>query len=101
GGMVWVYLGVLHSLRPAAVGGTPEQGRAAFERAIELSGGRNLMAKTLYAERYARLLFDRALHDRLVAEVLAADPQAEGYTLANTLAQQRARKLEESADEFF
>jgi hypothetical protein len=100
-GMPFVYLGVLHSLRPAAVGGTPEQGQAAFERAIELSSGANLMARTLYAEFYARLLFDRPLHDRLLAEVLAADPVAPGLTLVNVLAQQRARHLKESADEFF
>lgn len=100
-GMPLVYLGVLHSLRPAAVGGTPEQGRVAFERAIEISGGHNLMAKTLYAEHYARLLFDRALHDRLIEDVLSADPVAPGLTLANTLAQARARILKESADEFF
>lgn len=100
-GMPFVYLGVLHSLRPAAVGGTPEQGRASFERAIALSAGRNLMAKTLFAEYYARLLFDRDLHDRLLTEVLAADPVAPGLTLANTLAQARARELKESADAFF
>jgi hypothetical protein len=100
-GMPFVYLGVLHSLRPAAVGGTPEQGRAAFERAITLSSGANLMARTLYAEYYARLLFDRSLHDRLLAEVLSADPVAKGLTLVNVLAQQRARQLKESADEFF
>ncbi len=100
-GMPFVYLGVLHSLRPEAVGGTPAQGRAHFERAIALSDGRNLMAKTLFAEYYARLLFDRELHDQLLAEVLAAKPVAAGLTLANTLAQARARALKESADAFF
>ncbi|MCK7592983.1 TRAP transporter TatT component family protein [Pseudomarimonas salicorniae] len=100
-GMVFVYLGVLHSLRPSAVGGQPERGRAAFERAIVLSSGANLMAKTLFAQYYARLLFERPLHDRLVDEVLSADPVAPGLTLANTLAQERARQLKETADEFF
>lgn len=100
-GMPWVYLGVLQALRPPVVGGDPEKSRQAFERAIELSAGRNLLAKTYYAERYARLLFDRELHDRLVNEVLAADPMAPGLTLANVLAQQRARELQRSADAFF
>lgn len=101
GGQAWVYLGVLNSLRPEAIGGKPEQGRQAFEKAIALSGGRNLYAKTLYAEFYARLLFDQALHDRLLNEVLAADPKAPGYTLTNTLAQDRARKLLESGKDYF
>lgn len=101
GGLPLVYLGVLNSLRPEAVGGRPEQGRAYFEQAITLSQGRNLYAKTLMAEFYARLVFDQALHDRLLAEVLAADPRAPGYTLMNTLAQERARSLKANAVDFF
>jgi hypothetical protein len=100
-GLPWVYLGVLHSLRPEAVGGQPERGRAAFEKALALSDGKNLYAKTLMAEFYARLLFDQALHDRLLNDVLAADVQAPGYTLMNVLAQQRARQLLESGKEYF
>ncbi len=100
-GLPWAYLGVLNSLRPAGVGGQPELGRAAFEEAIARSRGANLMAKTLYAERYARLVFDRELHDRLVGEVLAADPRQTGFTLANTLAQARAKKLRDAADDYF
>jgi hypothetical protein len=59
------------------------------------------MAKTLYAEHYARLEFDRELHQRLVTEVLTADAEAGDLTLANTLAQRRARELRASADAFF
>ena len=59
------------------------------------------MAKVLYAERYARLLFDRELHDRLLVEVLAADAHSPGLTLSNTLAQEQARLLLESGDEYF
>lgn len=100
-GMARVYLGVLHSLRPEAVGGTPEAGRAHFEAAIAQSGGRNLYAKVLMAETYARLVYDQALHDRLLAEVLAADPAEPGFTLMNVLAQDRARALQASGREFF
>jgi hypothetical protein len=101
GGQAHVYLGVLNSLRPEAVGGRPEVGRRHFETGLALSGGSNLMAKVLQAEFYARLVFDQALHDRLLGEVLAADPRAPGYTLVNTLAQDRARKLVESGKDYF
>jgi hypothetical protein len=100
-GLPWVYLGVLTSLRPAAVGGKPEAGRAAFERAIAESGGRNLFAKTLFARYYARLVFDQELHDRLLGEVLAADARAPGFTLINTLAQQQARELLATSKDYF
>ena len=100
-GSAHIYLGVLASLMPAALGGKPEEGREHFEQAITQSKGRNLMAKVLYAERYARLVFDRELHDRLLQEVIAADKTEPGWTLANTLAQQKAQVLLQNADEFF
>ena len=100
-GMPRVYLGVLNSLRPEAIGGKPELGREHFEAAIAQSRGRNLYAKTLFAEYYARLVFDQELHDRLLAEVLAADPREPGFTLMNVLAQERAKALVESGKDYF
>lgn len=100
-GQVYVYLGVLNSLRPESVGGKPELGRQYFEKAIALSDGRNLYAKALMAQYYARLVFDQELHDRLLEEVLAADPKAPGFTLTNTLAQSLARKLQASGKDYF
>ena len=100
-GMPLVYLGVLNSLRPEAIGGQPEKGRAYFERAWEISGQRNLFAKTLQAEFNARLLFDQKQHDALLQDVIAADPIASGFTLMNTLAQQRAVQLLESGKDYF
>src|SRR5690606_40895677 len=96
-----LYMGLFETLFPPAMGGRPEEGRRHFERALELSEGRQLLIKVLYAEQYARLVFDRDLHDRLLEEVLAADPQQPGMTLMNVVAQQRAAKLLESADEYF
>jgi len=100
-GQPYMYLGVLNSLRPATLGGTPELGKANFEKSIALSSGHNLMAKTLYAQYYARLVFDQELHDRLLHEVIAADPDAPKLTLINTLAQQRAKALLESGKDYF
>ncbi len=96
-----LYLGVLNTLRPAALGGKPEEGQVHFQRAIELSQGRNLMAKVQYAEKYARLVFNRTLHDRLLHEVTAADAAQPGLTLINTLAKQQAQKLLASAKDYF
>jgi hypothetical protein len=100
-GMPRVYLGVLNSLRPEAIGGNPALGRSHFEAAIAQSGGRNLYAKTLMAEYYARLMFEQELHDRLLAEVIAADPVEPGFTLMNVLAQERARQLQASGLDYF
>ncbi len=96
-----LYLGSFATLLPPALGGKPDIGRKHFERAIEISCNKNLMMKVTYARQYARLVFDRKLHDRLLKEVLKAEPNVPGYVLINTLAQQQARKLLDSADDYF
>lgn len=100
-GAAHLYLGGLATVLPPALGGRPEVGKAHFEKAIMLSEGHNLLAKVLYAKNYARGIFDRELHDRLLREVLAADPRYPGWTLSNVLARQEAERLLESADEYF
>ena len=96
-----LYMGVFETLLPPALGGQAEAGRAHFERAIALSGGRHLLAKVFFAESYARLVYDRELHDRLLAEVLAAEVAEEGLTLMNAIAKEQASELLDSADDYF
>jgi hypothetical protein len=100
-GAAHLYLGVMSTLIPPALGGKPEVGRQHFERALEISKHKNLMVQVMYARHYARMIFDRDLHDRLLNEVLKADPNVPGYTLSNTLAQREARELLKSADDYF
>jgi hypothetical protein len=98
-GRAQLYLGVMRSQLPPAMGGQPAIGREHFELALRFSQGRDLMAKVEYARHYARLVFDQNLHDRLLREVLSADPVEPDLTLSNILAQQRARTL--LTDEYF
>jgi len=97
-----VYLGVLNSLIPASLGGRPETGKMHFESAIKISEGTNLMAKVLYAEYYARLMFNEKLHQKLITDILSIE-NSEKYTksLINTLAIEKARNLQRSAAEYF
>ena len=101
GGGSHLYLGVLKSLLPAALGGKPEVARAHFERAQSLSGGENLMVKVLMARHYARAVYDQELHDRLLLEVQAARADYAGYTLINTLAKIEGDRLLAESAEFF
>jgi TRAP transporter T-component len=96
-----LYMGILETVRPPALGGRPEEGRKHFERAIEIGKGADLAAKVAFAESYAKLLFDRELHDRLLNEVIAAPVEAPGRTLQNVMAKERARALLAGADEYF
>ncbi len=98
-GRTQLYLAIIRTQLSPAQGGKPEVGRYHFERAITYSEGRDLMMKVEFARRYARLVFDRKLHDRLLNEVISADPRQPGLTLSNTLAQKQARDLLE--EEYF
>ena len=96
-----VYLGVLGSQLPPSLGGKPELARAHFERAIEISAGRNLMFSVLMAEHYARLVFDQELHDTLLTSVKGSEAEYNGYTLVNTIAKIRAEKLLAESQDYF
>ncbi len=100
-GQAHLYMGVLNTLLPPSLGGKVKQGQQHFEKAIAISKGKNLLAKVIYAEKYARLVFDQALHDRLLREVLETEPRIPGFTLTNMLAQQQARKLLAGSKDYF
>jgi len=100
-GNAHLYMAVMESLLPPALGGKPELAKKHFERAIELSNGENLMAKVLYAEKYARMLFDQKLHDELLQQVIDADIGSSDQLLVNTLAKQKAAELLLDGDDYF
>jgi len=100
-GAAHLYLGVIKSLLPAALGGKPELARAHFERARSLSEGENLMVNVLMAKHYARTVFDQQLHDQLLIEVQSARAEFSGYTLINTLAKREADQLLAESADFF
>jgi hypothetical protein len=59
------------------------------------------MVKVIFAKLYAKMIFDRKLHDQLLEEVIATDPKIKGYTLVNTWAKIQAQELIDSADDYF
>jgi len=95
------FLAVLNTIRPPALGGNFDSGKAHYERAMALSDGKDLSIHVDYARYYARTLYDRELHDRLLNKVMSAEPKQDGYTLFNTLAQREARELLDAADDYF
>lgn len=96
-----LYMGVMESLLPPAMGGKPENAKKHFERALEISKRKNLMALLMYAEKYARLLFDRTLHDSLLNELLTVDIRGSKTLLIDTIARAKAKKLLANADDYF
>lgn len=100
-GEAYLYAAVMESLVPPALGGKPDVAKHNFDKALQLSNNKNLMVYVLYAKHYARMMFDRELHDTLLNKVIDTQAKQEELTLSNTLAQQQAQVLLESADEYF
>jgi len=96
-----LYMGVMESLLPPAMGGKPKVAKKHFERALKISKRKNLMALLMYAEKYARLLFDRKLHDSLLKELLAVDVRKSKTLLIDTIARAKAKDLLADADDYF
>jgi tetratricopeptide (TPR) repeat protein len=96
-----LYMAMMYSFLPPAMGGKPELAKEQFERAIAISKQQNLMAMLLYAQKYARLVFDKDLHDRLLRQVIDAKVEVDDMTLINTIAKSRARELLAESDDYF
>ena len=96
------FMGVYHSLKPEIYGGKPAESRHHFERALTISNRRFLPVQVAFASTYAKMAFDRELHESLLKEVLAFDISiAPELTLSNVAAKNQANKLLEEIDEYF
>jgi len=97
-----LFMGIWYASRPQIAGGNLDLARKHFLKAIELGGGKFLMAKVYYARYYARKVFDKKLYIALLKEVLntPADRVPE-LTLMNTVAQHRAAEMLQHVDEVF
>lgn len=100
-GTTFMYLGVMNSLVPESYGGKPEIAKTQFIKAYEKSSRKNLMAKVLYAEYYARLIYDEKLHNQLIEEVISTEIVKDEFLLMNTIAIEKAILLKNSAKDYF
>jgi tetratricopeptide (TPR) repeat protein len=69
-----------------------DQAKQLFELALAKTGGKNLMVQTNYALKYACMKGDKALYEKLLNEVLAADDPDPNQRLTNTIAKRRAKR---------
>jgi len=95
-------LGMLNTAQGAAVGGNPELGKQHFERAIQLTGGKFLMARVLYAMTYGTIQQNQKFfHDGLIAVLRTSPAVWPEQRLANELAHLRARRYLAHEKELF
>jgi hypothetical protein len=97
-----LFKAILLSARPEQFGGNLKKAQEHFQKALEYSQGKFLMTDVYYAEYYARQTLNRELFVSTLKRVLETSARVEpDLTLANTLAQRKAKKLLAQVDEFF
>jgi tetratricopeptide (TPR) repeat protein len=97
-----LFKAILLSARPEQFGGNLKKAREHFQKALDYGQGKFLMTEVYYAEYYARQTLNRDLFVSTLKRVLGTPAQVDpDLTLANTLAQRKAKKLLARVDEFF
>lgn len=98
----YVALGMLHSGRPAAMGGEPEKAKAMFQKALELTDNKMLLARTLMGYRVGMQTNDRAFFHEQLKQVIETAPSVwPEQRLANEVAHRKARRYLKHEKELF
>lgn len=69
-----------------------DQAKQLFDLALAKTGGKNLMVQTNYGLRYACMKGDKALYEKMLNEVLAAEDPDPNQRLTNTIAKRKAKR---------
>lgn len=97
-----LFFGVYYASRPRIAGGDPSKALAHFEKALQRTGRRYLVAQVMMMRAYAAGELDEELFRRLAAEVASADAAAlPDARLANEVAKLKAKALLEKTDDLF
>lgn len=97
-----LFYGVYFGSRPRMLGGDPEKARQHLLRAVEITGGKYLLARFLLARFYAIPAQDRVLFEKTLTEILAAPPDLfPEQALANQIARRNAAHWLRHADWLF
>ncbi|MBI3012065.1 MAG: hypothetical protein HYY63_00390 [Elusimicrobia bacterium] len=97
-----LFLGSYYGAMPAAFGGDSQKSKTHFEKAVSISQRRFLMGLVLYAQYVGIPAQRKDLFKSLLAEVVSFNLENfPEQRLSNTVAQERAKRLLENADEFF
>ena len=97
-----LYFGILYGSMPPMFGGKPEKSQFHFNKALEMTQRKFLMAHVLYAKSYAIQTQNKTLFENLLKEVSDAPSDIlPSQRLANELAKKKAKKLLQNTNEYF
>lgn len=99
-GSAHLFWGSIYGSIPPMLGGDPNKAREHFQKALEISGEKFLIAQVYYAQYYAVTTLDEALFEDLLNQVIAAPVDIlPGYELLTQVARRKARDLLARKDE--
>lgn len=101
-GAAHLFWGSTYGSIPPMLGGSPQKAKEHFERAIEISDGKFLMAKVYYAQYYAVTTLNEEMFDELLLSVENAPADImPGYELMTSIAKRKAKDLMAKKDDLF
>ncbi len=101
-GIPHLVYGVYYSAYPEGLGGDPVKSKQEFDKAIEISGGKLLLFKYMFAESYCKSQYDKETYVKIMNEISQFDVDKYPETrLMNILAKKQAIKSLASVDEYF
>lgn len=97
-----LFFGTIRASLPAMFGGDTASARVHFDKAIQLSGGKFLMAYYYYARSYAVMTQDKELFESLLHKVIdAPENLLPEQNLANEIAKAKAEELLKHEGDYF
>ena len=101
-GAPYVLMGAILAARPKMLGGNAPEAKTYFEKGINVSDGKFLLAQYYFARYYAVRVQDKKLFLTLVKEVATTHPDdLKGACLINQAVKQKMEALAEMVDELF
>jgi len=93
-GSAHLFWGSTYGSVPKMLGGDPEKAKEHFDRAIEISEEKFMIAYVYYAQYYAITTLDEKLFDELLNKVIEASQDIlPGYELMTSIAKKKAEML--------
>ena len=101
-GTAHLFFGAIAGSLPPMLGGDPELAKKHFDKCLELSDQKLMLAYVYMAEFYARPLLEEELFDKFLKEVLQAPKDIlPGYELMTAIAKRKANLLIKKKEDLF
>jgi tetratricopeptide (TPR) repeat protein len=101
-GAAHLFFGSVAGALPRMLGGNPEEAKEHFQRAIELTEQKFLLAYVYAARFYAQPVLDDVLFDEYITKVLEAPADIlPGFELITSIAKKKARILQTQKEDLF